>query len=354
MIVAGKEIERFFFHQPVFHDLTGEFHEIPEYGSAGKTVIIAIGEQGMQGMAKLVENGSGFIQAQQRGLSIGGWSKATHDHHMRSAHTVGIHALVKERALPGSATFGFAGEKIDVKQAKIAVIGIVRFPGGYIRMIYGNVVHLFHGDTVDLFSHCEEAVDHVFHLEPGAQLLRIVLEELFLEFIAVISPIPGFQGLNAIQFLGKGSHCFHFFLRRRKGLFIHGFQEVQGIIHGFCHTVFQNVLGVAFVAQKLRSFLSEGQSALDDILSGVFIIESAGRRGAVHLVAQLAVLTIGDKGTEAGGLQSEDPAAFLALLFGCEGCCFQGSGRNSLYVLRIGEMELKSIGGVQYVVTELG
>ncbi len=213
-------------------------------------------------------------------------------------------------------------------------------------MIHRNIVHLFHGDAVDLVCHGEKAVDHVFHFEPGTQFFGIVGKEFFFEFIAVISPIPTHQGVDAIQLFCQFGHFFAFLQSGWICHFIHFVQKASGCVYACRHTVFQHIFGMVFVAQELGAFFAQDQCAFDKFLIVKFIFEGTGTVGGRDFAADLAVFAIGEQRVYAGGLQREEPAAFFAL-------SASGKFRSIHYTLRqtiqfggIGDVQLKTVGSV--------
>ncbi len=86
--VPGEIAQERRFHEPVFVELRGQFHEIAGDRGAGDSRVGDVGHQPVQRMAEFVEQGAGVVEGEHRVVPLGG---------LREVHRVdddGAHLLV--------------------------------------------------------------------------------------------------------------------------------------------------------------------------------------------------------------------------------------------------------------------
>ncbi len=107
---------------PVLVELRGELDEVAGYGGSGQRWILRGGEEAVEGVAELVEEGGDVVEGQERGLAFCGLRD------VRDVVDDGQGAeksgLMDERGHPGATVFVVALEGIEVKEREGLVVGV--------------------------------------------------------------------------------------------------------------------------------------------------------------------------------------------------------------------------------------
>ena len=70
LVVGGEGVEKFFLRAEVFHELRGQFHEIPIDICTRKGTVGGVGEDAVKGMPKLMQEGFHLAQCEQGWLLV--------------------------------------------------------------------------------------------------------------------------------------------------------------------------------------------------------------------------------------------------------------------------------------------
>ena len=113
--MAGEEIERFAVPAEVFHDLRGQFDEVPGDVGAGERFHGDLAEQAVEQVAELVENRLHLAVGEQRGLAIHRRAHVADDQaEVRLAERAGV-----QRVHPRAAALGFARVPVGVERTEV-------------------------------------------------------------------------------------------------------------------------------------------------------------------------------------------------------------------------------------------
>src|ERR1700734_1605162 len=101
---------------PVLVELRGEFDEVAGDGRAGEGWVLGVGEEAVEGVAELVEEGDDVIEGEERGLACGGgWDVRDVVDDGERAEQAG---LAYERGHPGAAVLVVALEGVEVEEGE--------------------------------------------------------------------------------------------------------------------------------------------------------------------------------------------------------------------------------------------
>ena len=118
--------------EPVLVELRGQLDEIGGDVGAGNFRIGDGGEQAVQRVAELVEQGARVVEAQERRLAVGGLGKIRHVDD-EGADVAGELFLIAQSGHPGAASLRWAREIIAEEQADLSAVTPAHLPHPHVR-----------------------------------------------------------------------------------------------------------------------------------------------------------------------------------------------------------------------------
>ena len=312
LVVAGIIVENLGDAGERLVELRRHLHEVAGHIGAGQTAILTVGEDGVQGVAKLMEHRGDVVPGEQRGLSFRGLGEVAHIEHHRLL--LALVALRDELVHPGSAALGGPAVEVAVEERQRLAVLVLHLKHLHVGMVGGDVGALVERESIDAVGGVEHAVLlHAVHIEVGLHLVVADAEQLLLHLGRIVEAVVGLQlegrplGLAGILLDGA---------RLGIGLRLVGGDEVaqEGIdvVGVVGHGLLQRVGGPVLVAHQLGLLGAQlGYLGHDGI--GVELPRAVGAMdgGLVDAAAQVAVVETGEQGL-LGGVDDDDAVGLLA------------------------------------------
>ncbi len=154
---------------PVLVELRRELDEIAGDGGSGEGGVFGVREHAVEGVAELVEHGDDVGKGDERGLALDGFGKVGDV--VDDGQGAEQLRLRNEFAHPGSAVLVVALEVVAVEEGERLAVGVKDFEDADIRLVDGDVVAFFEGESVELVGGVEDSVlEDVVQFEVGADL----------------------------------------------------------------------------------------------------------------------------------------------------------------------------------------
>ena len=281
LVVDGVVLQHLRPGGPHLVHLRGVLHEVARHRSAGEGGIADRGEQSVEGVAELVEQGDDFVEGQQRRLAFrrfGDVQVVRHDRFRPEEarlRDIGVH--------PGAAPFRGPGVEVAEEQAERRPVLLEDLPDADIGVVGGKIGALLEPEAVEAGGGVEDAVlQNAVHFEVGLQLRFVEVEALRAQFLRVVRPIPG--GDVEVVPLGASERLQRVPLppgvrhgrRREAGQpFVDGFQGLRGLF-------LEDEGGVVRVAEQGRPFGAERGDADDDFPVVALAPAAAPGEGRLH------------------------------------------------------------------------
>ena len=270
----------------VLVELGEHFHEVAGHVGAAHGYVVALAQEAMQGVTKLVEGRLHIVHGEEAGLGLGG--VCTGGREVAHVHDDGTHAglLLAEVVHPGAAALGGTHKVIPVENADEGAVGICNLIGTYGGLVHFHLSgHLLEVEAVNLLGGGEYSLHYAVGVE--IRLGLALVQSIFLgaEFLGIEAPVPG---LDLVA--GNLLHLLHLLVGAADGCVHDGLQEVVHGLGGAGHLVGQLVGGKIGVSQQLGHFGPQAKGFQDDGVVVVLIsVVAAGRVRQEYFLALLAV-----------------------------------------------------------------
>ncbi|MNJ14934.1 hypothetical protein D3C77_91690 [compost metagenome] len=206
------------------------------------------GQQVMQAMAELVEQGGDFVVGQQRRLARGGRGEVAHQVGHRALQlAVSGQATVAGAVHPGTAALVGTGIEVEEEAPDVLAV-LLDFEQAHIRMPAIEALELGNLDAVQALDDGEQAGQHLVDREVGAQGFLGNAVALFTEFFPIETAVPALQ-VRAPLLGGIGLELGQILGGKRLAALGQVTQEAQHLIAGLGHLGRQAQLGEVLVAQ---------------------------------------------------------------------------------------------------------
>ena len=356
LIVACESIQEFGLGGIVFHELGGEFYEVPVNVGARQSFVSHLREYGMQGMTELVQEGLHLAQGEQGGTFLGGFGEVHHYGHDGTHVLAGLvfNPLFAVCGHPGTGLLVGTGMEVGKKNGQERTVGILHAVCHHIGVVHRNVCGTFKGNAIQTCCQTEDTILYLLQLEVGTKHLAVYVVALHLQQITVVREVPGLKH-EVLAFLLPGQLLYlcHLALCHRAVCFQQLVHKVGDVCHVLCHTALQHEVGIGLVPHYLCQLLAEVHK-LAHVLEVVVlvVVRADGVHGTVHLLSEVTTLAVLHKGTIGRGLQGDYPTIHTTCL-----CLLTGSSNGTFWqtgeVLLCGQMHGPSIGVVKFVLREL-
>ena len=221
--------------------------------------------------------------------------------------------------------------EVQHRHELLAAIDFIDFHVGAIDL---DFVVRHKGQPEQVCGKAKYTVDDILQLEVGLQHLVVHVEQRRFVLFRIVGEIPTLDGLVKAQSGGEGLKFFHLLLRHRKRVLQQLVLEVIDVLLVFGHPFLQHVGSIGTVSEQLGDGVSQHEYLLDSALVVELAAESAGVVVHVQLLAQLAVVGVGEHGKIGRHRQVEQPAILplgFCLLAG-HGQCRFGNARKLLFI----------------------
>ena len=351
--VAGVALDHGRVESPVLVDLGGEFHPVARDAGAGEGGVAHVGEQAVQCVTELVEDGVELVLAQAWLGAVRGLGK-THDvdddglgaKQMRLSH---------ELAHPRTAALGRPAEVVGEQQTDTLVTiggGVLAFvedlPDAHALGVAFEVLARDDGDAVEAVGRGEDSIlENAVEREVLAQLVLVEGEVAGADLGFPVGPVGGTEVL-VVQggFLGE-----QLFFAGGVGLGGRGEldEHAAGGLGGLRGLLGDDVIGMCGVAQQLRALGAQAHHLGEHVQ---VVLAAAGARGCVDLGARRGIGQARELRLHGGQLEREH-VAVLAYLVGVGLGCLDAIGGQALELLRAVEAHGAFTGGRHEVAAEL-
>ena len=271
----------------VLVELGEHFHKVAGHIGSGHRHIVALAQEAVQGMSKLMEGGLHVVNGKEAGLRFGGICAGGRE--VADVHNDGTHTglLLAEVVHPCAAALGGTHIVVSVEDANQGTVGVgnlVGLDGGLVHLNLAG--HFLKLEAVDLGSGGEHTLHHAVGLEIrlGLALVQGVL--LGTHLLGVVAPVPGFNLVT-----GYLLHLLELSLGAAHSGVHNGLQEV---VHGLGvagHLVGKLIGSKVGIAQELGHFGPQAQGfQYDGVVVVLVSVVAAGAVGLEHLLALGAVI----------------------------------------------------------------
>ena len=178
--------------EPVFVELRGQLDEIGRDVGAGDLRIGHRGEQAVQRVAELVEQGAGVVEAQQRRLAVGGLGKIHHVDDER-ADVAGELFLIAQSGHPGAAALRCAREIIAEEQPDLSAVTRRAPPRPARRGARPARPCAARSQAEQALRRIERGLDHPVELQVRLDRGLVEVAAPLAQFFRIIAPVPGRQ-----------------------------------------------------------------------------------------------------------------------------------------------------------------
>ena len=138
-------------------ELGGHLHEVAGHGSTAQTIVVAIREDTVEGMSKLMEERGHLIPSEQRGLAFGCFRIVAHVED--DGQLVITVALLGKTIHPCAAALGRTAEVITIEERLRFVVFVEDLKDLHIWMIGRNVGALLESEPVGAIGCIEHTID---------------------------------------------------------------------------------------------------------------------------------------------------------------------------------------------------
>ncbi len=313
--MPGEALQNFRLLQPVLEELRGELDEIARHARPGDQRIGDVGEEAVQRVAELVEEGARVVEAEERRIARAGFGKIHHVHDDRPDVAVEL-LLAAKTAHPGAAPLRGPGEIVAEKEADVAAVPVRHVPGADVRMVERHVVALGEGEAEQVLRRMEGRRDDVVEREIRLDLAFVEIELGLAAFFGVIAPVPGREleiaALRPDLRLQGGGLAKRLRPRRRP----HRTEEVERRLRRLRHRVGEPEMREALIAEQAGPLGAERHRLGDDrpVVGGLARL-AARRPGLEGGLAEVAAAGELQERLDGGAGKRDDMLAGRAAVF---------------------------------------
>ena len=179
---------------PVFVDLRGELYEVARHVCSGKCTVGALGENAVEGMTKLMEEGLYIIHRKEGGLTGSRLIEIAYVYDNRTMiYTVVVDILAYHIIHPCARTLGCAREVIGDEDSEQIAFCIRNLEGFALGVIHGYTAYRLNIDAIQAMSEVEHTLAHVRELEIRLEFFFVNGILQIAETLRIEPPIPGLQ-----------------------------------------------------------------------------------------------------------------------------------------------------------------
>jgi hypothetical protein len=192
-VVAGVVGENLRVAQPHLVDLRRVLDEVAGHRGAGEHRILHVGEQAVQRVPELVEQGAHVVDREQRRLPVGGARQVERvEHHRLRAQQP---RLRDERVHPRPAALRLTRVEVGDEEPELPVL-VEDVENPDLGVVAGQVVALAEPHPVEAARGVEDTVvQHALQLEVGPQRAGIEVEAFTAHTLGVERPVPRLDGV---------------------------------------------------------------------------------------------------------------------------------------------------------------
>ena len=352
--MAREAVERLALPAEVLHELAGQLDGVPfDAVDARHRRPADLGQQVVQAVAELVEQGDDVVVGQQAGAALDGRRGV--------AGEVGHGDLAGEaepRAAdvhPRAAALALAGVVVEVHAGTHAAIGIEHVEVLHVRMPGRDVQALAEAHAEHVGGDVEHALEHAGQREVGLELLLLEGVARDAQLLAGPADVPGLEVVQAQLAGGERAQLVQFALRDRPRLGGEFAQEGEHAFRRAGHLVFERLVRGTREAEQLRGFMAQREDLRDArrvvVLAGLRpLVGGAGVVGRVDGFAQRAVVGVGQDRLHHRPLQRGEEAV-LPLGFRLARQQVARRGRQA-GELCLGQRQRPGLGGVEHGLLE--
>ena len=259
--------------------------------------------------------------------------------------------LAPELGHPRTVALGGAREEVHVEEGHVASLLILHVVNLHIRVVDRDVAALLEAQAVELACESEDCVNAVVQAEVRLELGIADGVSLVFELLGPVAEIPALEfTLEAVGscIVLNGLHLFPGF---RQGSLKQVLKEAVHLAWGLEHPLFQGVVGVGLVAEKICNLEPQGSYFLHQLSIVSLLFESAAVVGQVHLLAELPVVAETHERTVGRVGEIEGPTLLTGLL-GSLLSEFLEIVRHPGEFGLVGDVELVGIGGGKHIASE--
>ena len=136
--------------------LRRHLHKVASHTGTAQTIVLAIGEQSVQGVTKLVEHRRHLIPGNQRGLTLGSLSAIAYIKYNRQL--VPLTALLLESVHPCTTTLRRTTVVVGIEESERLAVLVNHLEGFHVRMIGGNVRTLLERKAIHAIGSIEDTI----------------------------------------------------------------------------------------------------------------------------------------------------------------------------------------------------
>ena len=190
LAMAGIVVEYLRYRGERLVELRGHLHEVAGHRGAAQTVVLAVGEHPVEGVAELVEERGHLVPGQQRGLSLRGLGVVAHIKYNRQL--IALATLLGEAVHPGTASLRGTAEVVGIEEGERLAVLVDHLERLHIGVIGRDVLALLERQAINTVSGIEHAVEqHAVHVEVGLHLVVGDVEQFLLHLGRVIEAVIG-------------------------------------------------------------------------------------------------------------------------------------------------------------------
>ena len=277
-------------------ELRRHLDKVASHGSTAQTVVIAVGEDAMEGMTELMEERRHLIPSEQRRFAFGCFRIVAHvedDWHLVVAAT-----LLSKAIHPRTAALRWATIIVGIEECLLLAVLVEHLEHLHVGMISRDVGALLETESVSAVGCIEHAVDEdTVDVEVRLHLVVTDIEQLVLHLCRIVETVVRLQ-LEVLTFrlTSEILDCLSFRIRLRLILCNEAFQKSIDIFRGLCHCLLQRIGSIVRITHKFCLLGTQlGNLAHNGV--GVELTSAVGTvdGSLIHLSAQVAVLETGEQ-----------------------------------------------------------
>ena len=158
-VVAGEALEVLRLVAPVFHYLRRQFDEVAGDVGACQGLIAALGEDAVEGVAELVEEGGELVVGEQGRGVAGRLAKVGDYAYVRAVLHAAAYALAAELRHPRAGPLARPREEVGIKEGEVAAVSVFHVVHLDILVVNRQVAALLEADAVKLACKAEHRID---------------------------------------------------------------------------------------------------------------------------------------------------------------------------------------------------
>ena len=196
---------------------------------------------------------------------------------------------------------------IEIKDAHKA-LAVADTIGADVFLVDLYVRGFVEGETVERMVESKNSLSHFVELKVGTKYLGIEVVALFFQLLAVVGEVPVLQLKVGTDAAGVGAHLFELALGEGQRRSVQPGKECVDGCGCLGHCARERIGGIVGIAQQLGLLEAQLNYAAYDVAVVVAVAAvAAAVVGLPHLLAQAAVVGIGEEGTVGGCVECEEP-----------------------------------------------